>query len=108
MTDSPTISAAKPQALLLSHGLCTTAGIKAQNEDAAIFHWPDSAHLQQNLGAVAAVADGVSSAEAGATMIDGAEVVDVRLGETTVGLALSVSSPLVPFNVAVSVPPVTA
>ncbi|GMG87706.1 bifunctional protein-serine/threonine kinase/phosphatase [Biformimicrobium ophioploci] len=66
MTDSPTISAAKPQALLLSHGLCTTAGIKPQNEDAAIFHWPDSAHLQQNLGAVAAVADGVSSAEAGA------------------------------------------
>ncbi|WP_444918756.1 protein kinase domain-containing protein [Microbulbifer sp. JMSA003] len=50
----------------LSHGLCTSAGIKPQNEDAAIYHWPASPHLQEYLGAVAALADGVSSAEAGA------------------------------------------
>ncbi|UHQ56545.1 bifunctional protein-serine/threonine kinase/phosphatase [Microbulbifer sp. YPW16] len=51
---------------VLSSGLCSTAGPKPQNEDAGVFHWPASPHLQQYLGAVAAVADGVSSAEAGA------------------------------------------
>ncbi|MDP5208226.1 bifunctional protein-serine/threonine kinase/phosphatase [Microbulbifer sp. 2205BS26-8] len=75
MTETgPTISthcgqspAATPQAVLqLRHGLCSRAGIKPQNEDSALFHWPQSPHLQQYLGAVAALADGVSSAEAGA------------------------------------------
>ncbi|MEW5250630.1 protein kinase domain-containing protein [Microbulbifer sp. 2201CG32-9] len=50
----------------LRAGLCSRAGIKPRNEDAAVYHWPDSRHLRQYLGAVAAVADGVSSAEAGA------------------------------------------
>lgn len=52
--------------LRLVAGVATTAGIKSVNEDAAIYHWPEGAHLQDSLGAVAAVADGVSSAEAGA------------------------------------------
>ncbi|WP_246068638.1 bifunctional protein-serine/threonine kinase/phosphatase [Microbulbifer harenosus] len=51
---------------LLESGLATLAGRKPDNEDAAIFHWPDDPHLREYLGAVAAVADGVSSAEAGA------------------------------------------
>lgn len=54
------------QQLELQAGSCSRAGIKPQNEDAAVFHWPGDPHLQQYLGAVAAVADGVSSAEAGA------------------------------------------
>ncbi|WP_295801319.1 bifunctional protein-serine/threonine kinase/phosphatase [uncultured Microbulbifer sp.] len=54
------------QQLELQSGICSRAGIKPQNEDAAVFHWPTDPHLQEYLGAVAAVADGVSSAEAGA------------------------------------------
>ncbi|WP_234994905.1 bifunctional protein-serine/threonine kinase/phosphatase [Microbulbifer donghaiensis] len=56
----------RSQQLELRAGSCTRAGIKPQNEDAAVFHWPADPHLQEYLGAVAAVADGVSSAEAGA------------------------------------------
>lgn len=52
--------------LQLAAGVCSRAGIKPQNEDSAVFHWPPDSHLQEYLGAVAAVADGVSSAEAGA------------------------------------------
>lgn len=52
--------------LQLAAGICSRAGCKPQNEDSAVFHWPADPHLQDYLGAVAAVADGVSSAEAGA------------------------------------------
>ncbi|WP_428820373.1 protein kinase domain-containing protein [Microbulbifer sp. MCCC 1A16149] len=59
-------AAVHSQQLELRAGCCSRAGIKPQNEDAAVFHWPADPHLQKYLGAVAAVADGVSSAEAGA------------------------------------------
>ena len=43
----------------------TTAGIKPMNEDAVGFEYPSSESLLSNKGIVCAVADGVSSAEAG-------------------------------------------
>lgn len=52
--------------LSLKYATCTLAGIKPGNEDAVAAMLPDSAYLLQYKGACFALADGVSTAEAGA------------------------------------------
>ncbi|WP_193166144.1 bifunctional protein-serine/threonine kinase/phosphatase [Microbulbifer hainanensis] len=66
MTHENELHASGNRSLQLDLGLGTLAGKKPTNEDAAIVHWPEDQHRREYLGAVAAVADGVSSAEAGA------------------------------------------
>lgn len=53
-------------ALQLQYGAQTAAGVKAANEDAVACQLPDSAYLLQHKGACFVLADGVSTAEAGA------------------------------------------
>lgn len=52
--------------LSLQYAVCTQAGIKPGNEDAVAAKLPDSAYLLQYKGACFTLADGVSTAEAGA------------------------------------------
>ena len=50
--------------LSITVGQCSSAGVKAINEDAIGIRIPDG-HLLATKGAVAVIADGVSAAEAG-------------------------------------------